>query len=349
MEQDLDLTPAAETQQAPENTALLISRTAIEETKQNISLMQDLVKHTLVREIDFGRIPGTPADCLWDPGASKILASFQCYAGHRRMINLDTSGDKISVCLEVPVIFRPTGQVVATGIGAASSLETKYKYRWVPDPREWGYDEDALKNFKTKQDRDKILYRIPNPEQSELLNTLVKIASKRAEVDAAESLPGVASVLREMFTQKKTREEHDKEDFDSPNKNRQSWDWNKFWGETRRMGLKDLEVHERLGVVHMKEWLDKGRTLEEALKTLREKFTSQVPEIDVNKWRSCVDFGWFNEIIQQKKINPATLLTFICARYKTEGLTLTEAMNNLTKNQADDLIKILNSRLPDAK
>jgi hypothetical protein len=240
-----------------------ITPEAIQETMQSIALLQGMVKDLLIRGIDYGRIPGTPQDSLWDPGASQIISAFNCYPGERRMLKLEDSTEKIVVCIEVPIISRATGQVVSTGIGAASTLETKYKYRWVPNPPEWGYDEAAIKTFKTKRGKDDegnetMLYRIPNPEYSELLNTIIKMSSKRAEVDAAESLPGVSSVLRQIFSGRKVA----RGEYEGPV-------WQRFWGEVRRLGLTDQEAHAKLGVTSMKDWLSKGHSLDEALNILR--------------------------------------------------------------------------------
>ena len=90
--------------------------------------------------------------------------------------------------INTAIISRETNLVVTIGIGAASTLESKYKYRFVEDPREWGYDEESIKALKFDKKKNK--YRIPNPEHSELLNTILKMSSKKAEVDDAESLPG---------------------------------------------------------------------------------------------------------------------------------------------------------------
>lgn len=229
---------------------------SIEQTKQSIALLQAMVRDLLIRGIDYGRIPGTPADSLWDPGASQIIGAFNCFPGERRILKFEDTDTKISVCLEVPIVSRETGLVATTGVGAASTLETKYKYRWVDDPLQWGYDEDSMKTLKTKLDKNKTVYRIPNPEHSELLNTIVKMASKRAEVDAAESLPGVASVLRRMFSGERP-----------PAQEGPRWDW--FWGQVSRLGLTEEEAHQKLGVTSMKDWLGKGKSLGQALDTLR--------------------------------------------------------------------------------
>lgn len=245
-----------------------ISPETIQGTVQSIALLQGMVKDLLIRDIDYGRIPGTPQDSLWDPGASQIIGSFNCYVGQRRILKLEDNEQKIVVVVEVPIISRATGQEVGSGIGAASTLETKYKYRWVDDPRQWGYDDPIIKTFKTKrgkgdQSNETTLYRIPNPEYSELLNTIVKMASKRAEVDGAESLPGVSSVLRQIFSGKKvTRNE--KGEYEGPV-------WQRFWGEVRRLGMTDKEAHTKLGVISMKDWLSRGHSLDEALDIFRGK------------------------------------------------------------------------------
>ena len=246
-----------------------ITPDTIRETTQSIGLLQGMVKDVLIRGIDYGRIPGTPQDSLWDPGASQIIGSFNCYCGQRRILKLEDSDERIVVCVEVPVVSRATQQEVGSGIGAASTLETKYKYRWVANPKQWGYDAAAAKTFKTKPGRDDdgnstTLYRIPNPEHSELLNTIVKMASKRAEVDAAESLPGVASVLRQMFSGKPFRqgESPATDEYTGPR-------WQRWWGKVRQLGYTDREAHARLGVASMKDWLAQGRSLDEAEAILR--------------------------------------------------------------------------------
>lgn len=248
---------------------------AIQETKQQMALLQGMVRDILVREVDYGRIPGTPQDSLWDPGASKIISAFNCYSGERRLISLRDNAERISVLMEVPLVSRTSGQVVATGVGAASTLETRYRYRWLTEDEtgQQGFGADVLATFKSRRKKDGTMeFRVPNPEHGELLNTIIKMASKRAEVDAAESLPGVASVLRQLFTGQAQRPKAE----DSPV-------WTRFWGEVRRMGLTDEEAHRMLRVKSMKEWIASGRSLDAALESLRQALAqpaeSQVDEV----------------------------------------------------------------------
>lgn len=258
-----------------QRVSLEVSPQSIQETMQSIALLQNMVRNVLVRGIDYGHIPGTQGDSLWEPGSSRIIGSFHCYCGRRRIIKIEDSAEKIVVCVEVPIISRNLQVEVASGIGAASTLETKYKYRWVSEPQEWGYDEEAVKTLRTKKGKEEgknvTLYRIPNPEHSELLNTIVKMASKRAEVDAAESLPGVSSVLRQMFSlTQKTQEQ-----YPGPR-------WQRFWGEVTKLGYTRDEVHTKFRVPSMHDWLAKGRSLDEALDILRSDGSpDEKPEADL--------------------------------------------------------------------
>lgn len=246
---------------APSSNLPSINPESIRETKQAIALLQSLVKDMLTRDIDYGRIPGTPQESLWDPGAQMVISAFNCYPGERRMLTWEDTNEKIVACIEVPLISRATQRVMATGVGAASTLETKHKYRWVEDPAEAGYDEEAIKTLKTKTSSRGTLYRIENPEHSDLVNTILKMASKRAEVDAAQSLPGVASVLRKMFTGYKEKAEK--------GTGEDKWNW--FWGEVRMAGYTQEQAHQRLGVPSIKDWLSTGQTLEQALDVLRKR------------------------------------------------------------------------------
>ena len=347
-----------------------VSPETIQDTMQSIALLQGMVRDTLIRGVDYGRIPGTPQDSLWDPGASQIIGSFNCYPGERRILKLEDTDEKIVAVVEVPITSRATQQEVGSGIGAASTLETKYKYRWVSNPAQWGYNDEAIKMFKTKRGKDDegndaILYRIPNPEHSELLNTIVKMAAKRAEVDAAESLPGVASVLRQMFSPKKGREqpqprkgETAKEDYEGPR-------WQRYWGEVARLGYTQQESYQKLGVAKMHDWLASGRSLEEALAILRGK--KEEPGIEdetgtvapataaeeeptgatapADEEGVVINLEWLKESQQTLKWTNETMLSFISAQYKVSGKTITEALSKLTKEQAADFTRRINDKL----
>lgn len=226
---------------------------AITDTLLSMRALGETIPSLLVENVDFGHVPGIPGKMLFDCGGSKITNAFACYPGERRIISMTDDGSKISVVVEVPLVHRESGKVVCSGIGAASTLETKHKYRWISkleDLEAMGYAGDALKDLKKKTDKEdgSITYRVPNPEHGELLNTIVKMASKRAEVDAAESLPAVGSILKVLFDKRlgplaQGTARPPKSEYVPPTVSKEPTDaWSRFWGEVTRMGLTREQV-----------------------------------------------------------------------------------------------------------
>lgn len=108
-------------------------------------------------------------------------------------------------------------------------------------------------------------------EGGELLNNIVKMASKRAEVDAAETLPGVSSALRELFDDKAPPQKpaEGKRGQPAPAKPPEDIGLGRFWGETGRLGITEEQVHALLEVKSVNDWVRGGRTLLQALVILR--------------------------------------------------------------------------------
>lgn len=242
---------------------------AIETIAHNIRQSERLVFSILEKDIDYGRIPGTPQDGLWDPGASKIINAFNAYPDYRVLHHVEEDS-LISYTIQSMLTSRESQMVVGSGIGAASTKETKYKYRWVPDPKNYGYSEEETKALKFKDGK----YRITNPEYGELVNTVAKMAAKRADVDAAQSLPGVGSALRKLFTGK------------VPQKANEVPNWNSFWNQVSALGLSEDDVHNMLEVESLKEWLAQDKTLNQAIGVLSQKLAERKPLTPVAKRRN---------------------------------------------------------------
>jgi hypothetical protein len=278
---------------------LVITPQYIEQQKRSMALLQELVRDVLLYGRDYGKVPGIP-DFLWDPGAQQIFGAFNVFPGHRRVIHFKDEDDTISIILEIPLIQRNTGAEVGSGIGASSTQEKKHKYRWEPDPENWGYEEESIKTLKTREGNYGIEYRIVNPERGELLNVITKQASKRGEVDAASSLPGVSSVLRELFSGKSTKGSKDGKQKSTADINDTSPKWTKFWGSVRALGIvkeddtpDSDQVHKFLGVPSMKEWLAAGKSLDEAVKLLAMKVGKEEVEAKPGKKKR----GWGDIVI----------------------------------------------------
>ena len=253
--------------------ALQLSEQAIETIKHNIQLCEQLVGEVLERDIDFGTIPGVPQPFLWDSGAAKIMAAFNCYANYK-VIDAADQVPHVRYTIASLLINRQTGMVVATGIGAASTKEIKHRYRWAEDPEKEGISRKGLKqrNIARQGAPEKIQYRIPNPEPEDLLNTIAKMAAKRADIDAAQSLPGVAATLRKLFQSKPqqpppktTTTPTQPQPQDKP-----SWAW--FESKLAALGVSHQEAKDILHVNSIAaDWIGvQGRTLAEAYEVIKD-------------------------------------------------------------------------------
>lgn len=315
----------------PPALELRLTETAIQTIQHNIEMAQKLVIGVLENDIDYGRTPGTPTASLWDPGAAKIMAAFNCYSGHQVLYHTEED-NLISWCIEAQLISRQSQQVIATGVGAASTRETKYKYRWVDKPEEFGYDLEQIKKLKTKQSGRGVLFRIENPEYGELVNTLFQMAAKRAEVDGTKSLPGVGSALKKLFSGgiKSTRKEPD---------------WGGFWGRVAQLGLSEQQVHEMLGVTSVNQWIAQGKTLDQAIRTLSERLSE--PAASAAKGEGFrIDLTWLDESKNALKWSDETMKTFLVSQYRVSPQgTLKDIIKRLTRDQAEEFVREIQERV----
>jgi hypothetical protein len=126
-------------------------RATIDSTLAQVEAVQELQKRMLRPDIDFGQIPGTPKPTLFKPGAEKLLAHFKLSIADARVEKEDLGDGHVDYVVQLPVVNRATGEVVGVGVGSCSTRERKYN-------RSSPYD---------------------------IRNTVLKMAKKRALVDAA--------------------------------------------------------------------------------------------------------------------------------------------------------------------
>jgi len=247
-----------------QENALVVTEQRVARIKADIALSDALVQNVLEAGVDYGQHPGTKSQALKDPGAATIINAFNCYP-KAEILFREVTDTKISYVIDVSLVSREDDQVKSSGTGACTTLETKFGYRWTPFPEGYGYERSLLK----KRTRDgKEQFRIPNPEWQELENTILKMARKRAEVDAAMALPGVSRFMSKLNLGR----------LPARSSGPPSEDWSGFWPRTRAMGLQDEEVHQLLDVKSMKDWRDQGRTMNDAIRKLAEELDKAIQE-----------------------------------------------------------------------
>jgi hypothetical protein len=215
----------------------------------------EFTRRIMVRDQDFGEIPGTNKPTLLKPGAEKLCNFFGLEPEFTPVIeDIDWTGaqhrGEVFCYARYRCRLLREGRVVGVGEGSCNSWEAKYRYRWVEQVPEhidrsrlpkrgvrrtlcefdfaikraettgtygkpaehWQRFRDAIhtgtarsvekftrrgKSVAWEIDVDTALYRIPNPDVADAVNTVQKMAQKRALVAATL----IATSASEFFTQ----------------------------------------------------------------------------------------------------------------------------------------------------
>lgn len=188
--------------------------------KTRQKLIEQFFKDVMVKDEDYGVIPGTAKPSLWKPGAEK-LCEFYGYAPvvkeARESINEATGFYRVVVT--IALVERGSGQIVGEGVGEANTMEEKHRWRqakrscpscgakaiikgkdeygggWVCFKKQDGCGAKFKDNDATITSQ--AAGRVENDDPWTLWNTILKMAKKRALVDATLS----ATRSSGLFTQ----------------------------------------------------------------------------------------------------------------------------------------------------
>jgi len=187
---------------------------------QAINRFQQIVHKTMIVGLDYGVIPGTQKPTLLKPGAEKI-AKLLGLSDQYEILDKAEDWDKplfryLIVCR---LIHLASGSVISEGLGECNSMESKY--RWRDSKRKCPYcGAEAIIKGKREYGGGWICYgkiggcgekwpdgdpdienqevgKVENEDIYSQVNTILKMAKKRALVDAALS----AGRLSDIFTQ----------------------------------------------------------------------------------------------------------------------------------------------------
>ena len=172
----------------------------VREKFQEVLAFQRLVHQHLVPDHDFGIIPGTQKPTLLKPGAEKLVKLLEladCYVIESSIEDWDRPLFTYTIKCQLK---RTDGLIAAEGLGQCSTMEDRYRWRWVFESDiPVDLDKASLKKRTGtgKNGRPYTQYRTPNDDIYTQINTVLKMAKKRALVDAALSV----GRLSDLFTQ----------------------------------------------------------------------------------------------------------------------------------------------------
>ncbi|QGQ95835.1 hypothetical protein EHS13_13585 [Paenibacillus psychroresistens] len=163
-------------------------RKKLVDMKQKLNLTKEFFREVMQEGLDYGIIPGTDKPSLWKPGAEGLLEFYNyapTIANKTEEKNLETG--YYSVDITIRLIHRSTGVVIGEGVGCANTFESRYRWRWLYEkdiPKGIHKEDLFVKEFKGTGGSKYYKYRMDNDDMFSIWNTVLKMAKKRALVDA---------------------------------------------------------------------------------------------------------------------------------------------------------------------
>lgn len=166
------------------------------EIQQQVNAIQHVLRDVMQRDVHYGVISGCKQPSLFKPGAEKIMATFRLAADPDIT---DLSADDV-IRYQVKVrLTSPSGVFVGAGVGECSSNEEKYRWRRAVCKEEFEDTAPERRREKWKKYGSKPAFKEQQvrTEPADLANTILKMAKKRAQVDAVLT----ATAASDCFTQ----------------------------------------------------------------------------------------------------------------------------------------------------
>jgi hypothetical protein len=186
---------------------------------EQVKLIQGVMGSVMKVDEHYGKIPGTQKNVLFKSGAEKLCFTFQL-TPEFEVREKELPGAHREIVVTCHLVNRD-GRRVATGVGSCSTMESKYRYRGneliatgeVVPPRYWDLRKQDAKKAQeliggpgrvAKKDDADNTWKIfekgekgENPDIADVYNTVLKMAKKRAHVDATIT----ATACSDIFTQ----------------------------------------------------------------------------------------------------------------------------------------------------
>jgi hypothetical protein len=208
----------------PTTPRAIVMAEALKEDPEQRALLQAYVSQHMKAGTDYGVIPGTQKPTLLKPGAEKLTDLFRCTPTFDLLEKVeDWDAGLFHYTFRVRITSRDAGTVLAEGFGSANSREGRYRWRNAhrkcPEcakeaifkskfpPRDnpsappgWYCHKKAGgcgANFDAGDERieSQTEGKVENDDIYTLVNTILKMAKKRALVDGAIALARCSDIF----------------------------------------------------------------------------------------------------------------------------------------------------------
>ncbi|MDY7039062.1 MAG: hypothetical protein SV375_23280 [Thermodesulfobacteriota bacterium] len=186
---------------------------------RQVNIIQDLMGAVMQKNQHYGLIPGCANPSLYKAGAEKLGLTFRLRPEYET-VQKDLDGGHRDIEVVCTLYHIPTGQSVGQGVGSCTTMEGKYRFRGGekkgtgrPIPKEyWNLKKDG--NSQKAQaviggpgfspgkvggawEICEVGEKIEHDNPADFYNTVLKMAKKRAHVDAILT----ATAASDIFTQ----------------------------------------------------------------------------------------------------------------------------------------------------
>jgi hypothetical protein len=146
---------------------------SVKQVADRVNAVHEILNKVMKKDTHFGTVPGCGNKMvLLKPGADVLAMTFRLVPQFRvDRTDLPDGHRELDVTCSM---FNPSGELLGQGVGSASTMEKKYRWR-----------KDGRGN------------KIENEDIADMYNTVLKIAKKRAHIDATLTVTGAA----DLFTQ----------------------------------------------------------------------------------------------------------------------------------------------------
>jgi hypothetical protein len=181
----------------------------VESVKWQMATINELYRSVMQEDVHYGTIPGTQKPTLYQAGAQKIMFMFKLtpsYDLDKEWVLGQGGSGHLNVTVKCTLRNRDTEKFWGEGVGSASTMEKKHRYRESleavkPVPKGyWDTKDQALLEGMRPRKIDGAwmlckVEKVENPDLADVYNTVLKMAKKRALVDAISTVTGVSDIF----------------------------------------------------------------------------------------------------------------------------------------------------------
>jgi len=167
----------------------------VAQLKTRLSMITQVMRDVMQKDVDFGTIPGMDKPSLYKPGAEKLCVTFRLRVPDPLVEEIAELDGGIRLRVRVPILGQD-GSVLAVGVGECSSNELKYKWRAAVCEEEWSETPEDRRRKQWKKGREKP-YQVKQirTESADQVNTILKMGHKRAYVHGVIIATGASSIF----------------------------------------------------------------------------------------------------------------------------------------------------------